>query len=56
MIPPYRSSLETASIEAGECIRSWVGGGLFIGDYYEYLSPDKLQEEGGRLQEITPFG
>jgi hypothetical protein len=56
MIPPQRSLLEPLSIEAGECIRSWVGAGLFFGDYFEYLSHDGRIEEYFRLQDIAPFG
>jgi hypothetical protein len=56
MIPPYRSALLPESIEAGECIRSWVGAGLFFGDYFEYLSYDGKLEEHFRLQAIAPFG
>jgi hypothetical protein len=60
MIPPHRSSLSPASVEAGECIRSWVKGGLFYGNYFEYLSAKQRMEEtsGGveRLQSNTPFG
>jgi hypothetical protein len=45
MILPYWSGLLPESIEAGECIRSWVGAGLFFGDYFEYLSPDQRLNE-----------
>lgn len=55
MIPPQRSNLEPP-IEAGECLRSWVGAGLFFGDYFEYMSPDKRLEEHFRVQEAAPFG
>ena len=40
IIPPTRNRLEPESIKAGECIRSWIRGGLFIGDFFNYLSPD----------------
>jgi hypothetical protein len=40
MIPPYRSALKPEAIEASECIRSWVKGGLFYGNYFEYLLAD----------------
>ena len=56
MIPPHRSSLKSESIEAGECIRSWVAGGLFYGDYFEYLSPDERKHEYGRFQASAPLG
>ena len=56
MIPPYRSSLKPKLIEAGECIRSWVAGGLFFGDYFEYLSPDERNREHARVQARAPFG
>jgi hypothetical protein len=55
MLPPYRSALLLESIEAGECIRSWVGAGLFFGDYFEYLSPDGKLEEHFRLQSVPPL-
>ena len=45
IILPYRNALLPKPIEARECICSWVGVGLFFGDYFEYLSPD------GRLNE-----
>jgi len=56
MIPPHRSSLKPESIEAGECIRSWVAGGLFYGDYFNYLSPDERNWEAARVQAEAPFG
>jgi hypothetical protein len=56
MIPPHRSSLKPESIEAGECIRSWVAGGLFFGNYFDYLSPDVRNMEAARLQARAPFG
>jgi hAT family C-terminal dimerisation region len=56
MIPPNRSLLKPASIEAGECIRSWVKGGLFYRDYFEYLSHDERKKEHARVQQASPFG
>lgn len=41
MLPAHRSCLEPKSIEAGECMRSWVLGGLFLGTYFDYLSRDQ---------------
>jgi len=56
MIPPHRSSLLPASIEAGECLRSWVKGGLFYGDYFDYMTVEQHQNEHVRLQSPAPFG
>jgi hypothetical protein len=56
MIPPARNRLEPESIEAGECIRSWVKGGLFMGDFFDYLLPDQRKEEYYREQDPHPFG
>lgn len=56
MIPPHRSSLKPESIEAGEYIRSWVAGGLFFGDYFEYLSLDEQNKEHGRFQSSALSG
>ena len=56
MIPPHRSALEPVSIEAGECIRSWVKGGLFYSDYFDYLSTEKRKDEHFRQQTKTPIG
>ncbi len=56
MIPPYRSCLKPVSIEAGECIRSWVASGLFYGDYFEYLSSDERRQEHTKFQASTPLG
>jgi hypothetical protein len=56
MLPAYRSALELVSIEAGECLRSRVGGKLFFGDYFDYLSHDGRLEEHARLQATAPFG
>jgi hypothetical protein len=56
MIPPGRNRLEPESIEAGECIRSWVKGGLFMGDFFEYLSGDQRLKEHFKLQDPSPFG
>jgi hypothetical protein len=41
IILSHRSFLEPASVKAGACIRSWVGGGLFMGDYFEYFVTGK---------------
>jgi hypothetical protein len=40
IIPPHRSALKPEAIEASEYIRSWVKGGLFYGNYFEYLLAD----------------
>jgi hAT family C-terminal dimerisation region len=56
MISAHRSCLEPQSIEAGECIRSWVGAKLFYGDYFDYLSYDGRLQEHFRLQSTAPFG
>jgi hypothetical protein len=56
MIPPYRSSLLPDTIEAGEYIRSWVKGGLFMGDYFDYLSGDQKKLEYFRVQNPAPLG
>jgi hypothetical protein len=56
MLPAHRSALEPVSIEAGECLRSWVAGKLFFGDYFDYLSNDRRLEEHARLYTTAPFG
>jgi hypothetical protein len=56
MIPPYRSPLLPDAIEASECIRNWVKGGLFMGDYFDYLSGDQRKLEHFRVQDPAPLG
>lgn len=56
MLPPHRSSLLPNAIEAGECIRSWVKGGLFMGDYFDYLSVEQRKREHFREQDPSPLG
>jgi hypothetical protein len=56
MIPPHRSSLKPASIEAGEFIRSWVKGGLFYSDYFEYLSHEERKRSIGKSRHHPPLG
>jgi hypothetical protein len=45
VISDNQSCLEPASIESGECIRSWVGAKLFFDDYFDYLSHDGMLRE-----------
>jgi hypothetical protein len=45
----FNTQMEPEFIEAGECIRSWVGAKLFYKDYFEYLSPKGKLEEHFRL-------
>ena len=56
MILPHQSSLKPELIKTGEYIRSWVASWLFIGDYFDYLSPDERNREAAELQARTPFG
>jgi hypothetical protein len=55
MILPSRNSLAIEAIEAGECIRSWVGNSLIFGDYFEYLLPLLRKREHFRLQSMDNF-
>ncbi len=52
MLPPRRSALLLNAIEAGECIKSWVKGGLFIGDYFDYISMRQRKQEHFREQDL----
>jgi hAT family C-terminal dimerisation region len=56
IIPPYRSLLKPPAIEAGECIRSWVRGGPFYGDYFDYLSPEEQKTKNNKVQALALFG
>lgn len=46
MLPPSRNNLKEDGIEAGECLRSWVKGGLVLGEYFEYLNVILKGQEG----------
>jgi hypothetical protein len=39
-----------------EYIRSWVKGGIFYGDYFDYLSAEKRKEEHFRQQNGASLG
>jgi hypothetical protein len=45
MLPPARNNLHIESIEAGECIRSWVQNGLILDQWFEYLLPGTRRGE-----------
>jgi hypothetical protein len=54
MIPPHRSSLKPESIEAGECIRSWVAGGCSLGAtlIIYHLTSETGRPRGFRLRPL----
>ncbi len=56
MISAHWSCLEPQLIEAGKCIRSWVGAKLFYRDYFDYLSHDRRLQEHFKIQSTAPFG